>query len=210
MQFGFDETKEEYKYSRWCYDTPGVIQPDQILDLLTTPELLSVLPTKIISPRTFILQTNQTIFLGGIGRLDYLKGDSYIRCTIFSSRELPITITNTADADYIYNELLKTEVFVVPENDPNRLKHWPALESKDMEVTGIGKNESAADVVLSSAGWIAIAGKEGEHVSLRAWTPQGRGLHVRTPALLSKSVTLRGIRVTDAPTYRDGRQVYKS
>lgn len=79
QQFGFDETKEEYKYSRWCYDTPGTIQPDQILDLLTTPELLSVLPTKIISPRTFILQANQTIFLGGIGRLDYLEGDSFIR-----------------------------------------------------------------------------------------------------------------------------------
>lgn len=78
-QFGFDETKEEYKYSRWCYDTPGTIQSDQILDLLTTPELLSVLPTKIISPRTFILKANQTIFLGGIGRLDYLEGDSFIR-----------------------------------------------------------------------------------------------------------------------------------
>lgn len=78
-EFGFDETKEEYKYSRWCYDTPGTIQPDQILDLLTTPELLSVLPTRIISPRTFILQTDQTIFLGGIGRLDYLEGDGFIR-----------------------------------------------------------------------------------------------------------------------------------
>lgn len=209
QQFGFDETKEEYKYSRWCYDTPGTIQPDQILDLLTTPELLSVLPTSIISPRTFILRADQTIFLGGIGRLDYSEGDSYIRCTIFSSRELPITITNTADADSIYNELLKTEAFVVPGSDPDRLKHWPALGSKEMEVIGIGKNESIADVVLSSAGWIAIAGGENERVSLKAWTPQGRGLHLRTPALLKKSVALRGTRVADAPTYRDGRQAYK-
>ncbi|KAM0733887.1 Nitric oxide-associated protein 1 [Formica fusca] len=209
-QFGFDETKEEYKYSRWCYDTPGTIQSDQILDLLTTPELLSVLPTKIISPRTFILKANQTIFLGGIGRLDYLEGDSFIRCTIFSSRELPITVTNTVDADSIYNELLETKAFVVPESDPDRLKHWPALGSKEMEVIGIGKNESVADVVLSSAGWIAITGKENERVSLKAWTPQGRGLHLRTPALLKKSVALRGLRVSDAPTYKDGRRVYKT
>lgn len=79
QQFGFDENKEEYKYSRWCYDTPGTIQSDQVLDLLTMQELLSVLPKKIISPRTFVLRVNQTIFLGGIGRLDYAEGDSFIR-----------------------------------------------------------------------------------------------------------------------------------
>lgn len=79
QQFGFDETKEEYKYSRWCYDTPGTIQPDQVLDLLTMRELFSVLPKEIISPRTFVLHVNQTIFLGGIGRLDYVEGDSFIR-----------------------------------------------------------------------------------------------------------------------------------
>lgn len=65
---------------------------------------------------------------------------------------MPVTVTNTVDADSIYNELLETKAFVVPESDPDRLKHWPALGSKEMEVIGIGKNESVADVVLSSAG----------------------------------------------------------
>jgi len=74
------------------------------------------------------------------------------RCTIFSSSELPVTITHTANADDVYAELLKTKAFVVPENNPERLKHWPALGSKEMEVTGVDKNCSAADVVLSSAG----------------------------------------------------------
>lgn len=78
-QLGFDENRNEYKYGHWCYDTPGTIQPDQVLDLLTMQELLSVLPKKIISPRTFILHINETIFLGGIGRLDYVEGESYIR-----------------------------------------------------------------------------------------------------------------------------------
>lgn len=90
QKFGFDENQEIYKYSRWCYDTPGTIQPDQILDLLTTVELLTVLPKEIISPRTFILYANQTIFLAGLGRLDYLEGDSFIR---YNSRaELSSTV----------------------------------------------------------------------------------------------------------------------
>ncbi|XP_018374772.1 PREDICTED: nitric oxide-associated protein 1 [Trachymyrmex cornetzi] len=208
-QFGFDENKEEYKLSRWCYDTPGTIQSDQILDLLTMQELLSVLPKKIISPRTFILRVNQTIFLGGIGRLDYVEGDTFIRCTIFSSNELPITLTRTENADNVYNELLKTEAFVVPENNPDRLKHWPPLVSKEMEITGVGQNESISDIVLSSAGWIAIAAEEAERVLLKAWNPQGRGLYLRTPALLRKSVALRGHRISDTPTYKSGRQAYR-
>ncbi|XP_011155376.2 nitric oxide-associated protein 1 isoform X3 [Solenopsis invicta] len=209
QQFGLDETREEYKHSRWCYDTPGTIQPDQVLDLLTTQELLSVLPKKIISPRTFVLHVNQTIFLGGIGRLDYIEGNHFIRCTIFSSSELPVTLTRTEDADSVYNELLETEAFVVPENNPDRLKHWPALESKEMEVTGVGKNESIGDIVLSSAGWIAITAKEADRVLLRAWSPQGRGLYLRIPALLKKSVVLRGNRIAEVPTYKSGRQAYK-
>ncbi|KYM82089.1 Uncharacterized protein C4orf14 like protein [Atta colombica] len=208
-QFGFDENKKEYKLSRWCYDTPGTIQPNQILDLLTTQELLSVLSKKIISPRTFILRVNQTIFLGGIGRLDYVEGDTFIRCTIFSSSELPITLTHTEDADNVYNELLKTEAFVVPENNPDRLKHWPSLVSKEMEITGVGRNKSISDIVLSSAGWIAIAAEKAERVLLKAWNPQGRGLYLRTPALLRKSVTLHGNRISDTPTYKSGRQAYR-
>lgn len=79
VQLNFDENKEEYKCSHWCYDTPGTIQSDQVLDLLTMQELLVVLPKKIISPRTFVLHVNETIFLGGIGRLDYVVGDNFIR-----------------------------------------------------------------------------------------------------------------------------------
>ncbi|XP_076231537.1 nitric oxide-associated protein 1 [Calliopsis andreniformis] len=205
---GFDESQPEYKQSRWCYDTPGTIQQDQILDLLTTDELLATLPSTIISPRTFILRPKQTIFVAGMGRLDFLEGDLYMRCTLFTSSKLPITMCYTADADDIYNQLLQTEAFVVPINDPKRLEVWPRLESKEMQLTGIHRNQSVADVVLSSIGWIAITPHENENVTIRAWTPQGRGIYLRTPALLSKSVFHRGYKIEGTPLYTLGRQVY--
>lgn len=77
----FDETRPEYKQSRWCYDTPGTIQTDQILNLLTTDELLLTLPQEIISPRTFMFKPKQTVFVAGMGRLDYLEGEHFIRYT---------------------------------------------------------------------------------------------------------------------------------
>lgn len=67
-----------------------------------------------------------------------------------------MTMTLTVDADDVYKELLNTKAFVVPENNPERLKHWPGLEFKEMKITGIGNNISVADVVLSSAGDIKI------------------------------------------------------
>ena len=55
-------------------------------------------------------------------------------------------------ADKIYEKLLESEALRVPVNDPERLKVFPALEEKTLTVTGIGTKESAADIILSSAG----------------------------------------------------------
>lgn len=78
-KLSFDESKPEYAQSRWCYDTPGTIQSDQILDLLTTDELALTLPTEIITPRTFLLRQGDTVFVAGMGRLDFIFGDFYVR-----------------------------------------------------------------------------------------------------------------------------------
>jgi hypothetical protein len=78
-KIGLDETSNDFKFGRWCYDTPGTIQPDQILQFLTTNELLKTLPNKIISPRTFCIWSGETIFIGGLGRLDILSVPNFIR-----------------------------------------------------------------------------------------------------------------------------------
>lgn len=74
-----DESKEEYINSRWCYDTPGTVQRDQILDLLTIDELVLTSSKMTMSPRTFDLKPQQTVFVAGLGRLDYLAGEYHIR-----------------------------------------------------------------------------------------------------------------------------------
>lgn len=46
----------------------------KILHLLTTDELMLTLPKQIIQPRTFSIKTGYTIFIAGLGRLDYIDG----------------------------------------------------------------------------------------------------------------------------------------
>ncbi|EEC19571.1 hypothetical protein IscW_ISCW014370 [Ixodes scapularis] len=62
-----------FKRSHFCYDTPGAVYRDQILDILTLEELLKVLPKEIITPRTVLLRLNQTLYLSGLARVDLLQ-----------------------------------------------------------------------------------------------------------------------------------------
>ncbi|XP_012252787.2 nitric oxide-associated protein 1 [Athalia rosae] len=208
-QTSIDLNDPAYVNARWCYDTPGTVQPDQVLHLLTTDELMLTLPKMMIIPRTFIIRPSQTLFLGGLGRLDYLDGYRYIRVTVFASHKLPVTICYTEDAGFIYDRMLTTGAFAVPLNNPERLKRWPRLSSKDFEITGVGWKVSAADIVLSSAGWVAITPGPESKATFRAWTPQGRGLHLRNPALLRYSVGMCGPRIKDTPVYWRGMPVYR-
>lgn len=202
----------------WCHDTPGVHTSDQILDLLTIDELNLLNPRWIISPKSFVLTLGSTMFLAGIGRMDYIAkhGDNteedvksdFVRCTLFTSDLLPLTICRTTDADEVYEKLLETEAFVIPSNEPERLKAWPELKNKTLDVTGTGLNVSSADITFSSAGWVAIALRAGNTGRFRVWTPEGRGIHLRSPALLMKSIKLRGARIAHTPMYSKGQQVY--
>ncbi|XP_076317173.1 nitric oxide-associated protein 1 isoform X2 [Tachypleus tridentatus] len=69
----FNPDDPEFVRGRFCHDTPGAVYKDQILDLLTTEELVKTLPREIIIPRTFQLRPLQTLFVAGLARIDLIK-----------------------------------------------------------------------------------------------------------------------------------------
>ncbi|CAH0554831.1 unnamed protein product [Brassicogethes aeneus] len=201
LKMGVDESHPDYALSRWCYDTPGVIQPDQIINILTADELMLTLPKHIIRPVSFCLKPGSTLFVGGLGRVDYLEGDVSVRFTVFRSHTLPLTVCSTKIADQLYKDFLGKDVFAVPMDISNRLEKWPGLEqSHIISITGINNKMSAKDIVLSSAGWVAINIIKGVTGKFVAWTPEKRGCYVRD-CLLPKAVQLRGKRKRFSPVY---------
>ena len=74
------------------------------------------------------------------------------------------------------------------------MDHFPPLESEQLTIHGTGWKASTADVVLSSAGWVAITIGQGRAAQLRAHTPQGKGIFVRDPPLFPLAVNQRGKR----------------
>lgn len=125
----------------------------------------------------------------------------------------------------MYRELLGSPLLAVPCGGEGRLKQWPGLASKDVTVEGVGSDESAIDIVLSSAGnhikpvtsttaeiisltvagWVAVSGEKGATFQLKVFTPEARGIHIRNPSLLPHAVKLRGKRVGKSPTFENNR-----
>lgn len=94
----------------------------------------------------------------------------------------------------------------MPENNADRLSKWPALESGDaLTITGIDWKVSVADVILSSAGWIAVTPGPECSCKVKGWTPGGRGIYLRTPSLLSQAVNLRGKSVRGSVAYNPSK-----
>lgn len=219
-----NERSKQFVTSKWCFDTPGVVQPEQTLNLLTTVELLLAIPRRMLVPRTFRLQPGWTLFVAGLGRVDLVSGGSAERTTeaavslvtVYASDRLPVLIVRTVDAERVYSRFLGTEVLAVPHTDDEadsdgRLTRWPALAGKTIDVVGeeddIKQTRGAAvcDIVLSSAGWVGVHARRGERLQFEVWTPQGRGIVQRTPALVPFGRQLSGPRVRGSLAHQNRR-----
>lgn len=200
-----NENSDELRTSKWCYDTPGVMHPEQILSLLTTEELLKVIPSGIVRPRTYFMKPNTSLLLAGLGRLDFIDGSDCCRFIMFASNQLPVVVCNTSDADEIYSEFLGTELLAVPCGDEDRLKSWPRLKSSDeLRLSYTNDHHTPCDVVLSSAGWVAPQFSSSCEILVRAWTPDARGIYIRSPSLIPFSINLRGKRIRGSVAYKIG------
>uniref|UniRef100_A0A182RIK8 G domain-containing protein n=2 Tax=Anopheles funestus TaxID=62324 RepID=A0A182RIK8_ANOFN len=205
-----NENNEKYINSKWCYDTPGVVQPDQILDLLTTEEILLTISRRMIRPRVYLLKPGMTLFVGGIGRIDFLDGPSSIRLILYASNTLPTIICDTSEASALYTALLGTPLLGVPFGTVDRLEKFPPLEcGPNILVQGtLEKHTTICDILLSSVGWVGVNLPQHSEAIFRAWTPNKRGIYVRQPALLPNGLALRGKRIRGSLAYRLG-EVFK-
>ncbi|KAJ7335479.1 hypothetical protein JRQ81_013420 [Phrynocephalus forsythii] len=194
-------TEAEVKFCNWLYDTPGIIRDGCILNLLNEKEIDLVLATKAIVPRTFLLKPGMTLFLGALGRIDYLQGGQFSWFSVIASNFLPVHITALEKADATYQKHAGEVLLKVPIGGKERMKDFPPLVPHDVVLEGIGDTEAVADIKLSSAGWVAVTAPLGEQIHLKCYTPEGTKLSVRKPPLLPYIVQVKGKRKKRSPAY---------
>ncbi|XP_068460304.1 nitric oxide-associated protein 1 [Clinocottus analis] len=196
-EFSFNELKDAH----WLFDTPGILKEHDILGLLTEQEVMSVVPTQALVPRTFVLKPSMSLFLGALGRIDFLQGGRSCWFSVLLSSRVPVHITSLEKADGVYEKHAGHQLLGVPLGGAERMKRFPALVPQEFKLEGRGYLEAAADVKLSSAGWVAVTAAAGDQLLLRVHGPPA-AVTVRTPALLPHVVALKGERVRKSAAYR--------
>ncbi|XP_076993087.1 nitric oxide-associated protein 1 [Tamandua tetradactyla] len=198
-------TPQDVKDSHWFYDTPGITKENCILNLLTEKEVNIVLPTQSIVPRTFVLKPESVLFLGAIGRLDFLQGNHSAWFTVLASRFLPVHITSLDRAEAIYQKHAGHTLLQVPMGGKERMAEFPPLVAEDIMLEeGLGESEAVADIKFSSAGWVAVTPQFKDRLHLRGYTPRGTVLTVRAP-LLPHIVNIKGKRIKKSVAYKTKR-----
>ncbi|XP_003933641.3 nitric oxide-associated protein 1 [Saimiri boliviensis] len=195
-------TAQDVKDAHWFYDTPGITKENCILNLLTDKEVNIVLPTQSIVPRTFVLKPGMVLFLGAIGRIDFLKGNQSAWFTVVASNFLPVHITSLDRADALYEKHAGHTLLQVPMGGKERMAGFPSLVAEDITLKGgLGESEAVADIKFSSAGWVAVTPNVKDRLHLRAYTPEGTVLTVRPP-LLPYIVNVKGKRIKKSVAYK--------
>lgn len=128
-------------------DTPGIINHHQMAHFVDKRDLKVITPRKEIKPKVYQLNEGQTLFFGGLGRFDYIKGGrrSFV---CFFSNELDIHRTKLEKADEIYKTHVG-EMLTPPRKE--QLDSFPPLVKHEFTI-----KERKMDIVFSGLGWITV------------------------------------------------------
>ncbi|RNA68835.1 ribosome biogenesis GTPase YqeH [Bacillus sp. KQ-3] len=143
------------------YDTPGIINHHQMAHLVDKEELKIITPRKEIKTKVYQLKEGQTLFFGGLSRLDFFKGDpqSFV---VHMSNELNIHRTKTEKADELYKNHLGS--LLTPPGEGST-ENFPPLEKHEFKLP-----YEKTDIVFSGLGWVTVHGKG---TIVRAYVPKG-------------------------------------
>lgn len=147
------------------YDTPGIINHHQMAHYVTKKELKFITPKKEIKPKVFQVNEGQTLFFGGLARLDYLLGGrNSLICYV--SNEINIHRTKQVKADELYKNHLGELLQPPGEN----IDSFPPLVRHEFSIP-----DEKTDIVFSGLGWVTLQGK----ANVAAYIPKGVGVSVR-------------------------------
>src|SRR5699024_1549433 len=131
---------------------------------VSNQDLKKVIPNKEIKPRNYQLNENQSLFVGGLARLDFIKGDRQTFVCYFAN-DIPLHRTKADQADALYDRQLG-ELLSPP--TAKTINEVPKLAEPIFRIT-----EPDTDEVLAGLGWFMI--KNGD-VAVKIHSP--KGIHV--------------------------------
>ncbi len=140
-------------------DTPGLIHSRRLTHYLAPEDLRQIVPQRRLKPKIYQLEPEQTLFFGGLARMDFCKGPAQ-PFVCYVSEALRIHRTKQERADTLYRKHLG-ELLSPP--TAAGVDRYPLLAKRHLLV------KEGQDVAISGLGWIAVKGERAEIVM---WVPK--------------------------------------
>lgn len=163
------------------YDTPGLLVPGTITQLLTPDELKIICPKKQVEPITFRVAAGKCVLVGGLAKIEVIGDSKPFLFTFFVANDIKLHPTDSSRADSFKAKHAGNLLTPPLEPGPQRLEEIGELESHTVSIDGAGWKEAAADITLTGLGWIAVTGAG--RANLRISVPKGIGISVRPPLM---------------------------
>ncbi|ASK63125.1 ribosome biogenesis GTPase YqeH [Virgibacillus phasianinus] len=128
-------------------DTPGIVNKQQMAHYVSKNDLKTITPTKEIKPRIFQLNSQQTLFFGGLGRIDFIKGNKQSFVCYFSNH-VSIHRTKLANADKLYEDHVG-DLLSPPDEETRGI--LPDLVQSTFRI-----KEEKMDIVFPGLGWVMV------------------------------------------------------
>lgn len=129
------------------YDTPGIINDHQIAHYLDEKDLKAITPKNELKPKVFQLNAEQTLFIGGLARFDFISGER-APFMIYVSNGLQIHRTKLSNANDLYEK--HAGAMLSPPSGES-LENMPSFVRHEFSI----KNDKT-DIVISGLGWVTI------------------------------------------------------
>jgi len=134
----------------YIIDTPGLINYRSFGAYLDYESMKVLTPKSYLKPKTYQLNPDQTIFMGALARLDFVKGDK-INVSFYTSNDLYIHRTKTINADNV-SDAQKLKLLVPPHNE----KELERLSETKEVMFNI--ESGAYDLLISGLGFVHVVG----------------------------------------------------
>ena len=129
----------------YFYDTPGILIENSIFAHVDKNAMKYIFPRREVNPRTFQINADQSIFIGGLARFDFTEGKKG-SFTFFASNEVDLHRTKIDKADQTFVSLINSKSIKPISNT--------VKGNEDLDKVEFILPETPVDITISGLCWI--------------------------------------------------------
>ena len=152
--------------SSYLYDTPGTSLSNSVVSRVDETNLARLLPVKAVEPTSFRMAEGDSLFIGGIARVELHKGER-TDIDVYVAPKVDLIKTRSEDPEKLFFKKLEKGAIIPTATKGKVPSDYDAYE---LTIDEVGRR----DIGIAGLGWFSF---EGNHQQWRIYVLKGVGLY---------------------------------